>query len=238
VLCEPRMRVLVGWLVVCFLLAEAPPCRAVEAAQDGGGPTQAVSDPFLPGPGRVSLAVATGVPFWVMSEVSFGIGDHAALGLLAGATPLVSGFGLRPRGALALGENYRLLGVAPLIYYPESAGSGDWWLVRPSLLFERRFGGARAALGPGVVAAARNAWLFDEDEAPEPSTSPYPSTSRTSFDHGVWLTANVLGSVPVSKKTHLFVDGALVFDTRLALAMDGWVGGPPAIVFLGVETTL
>jgi hypothetical protein len=173
-----------------------------------------------------------------MGELSLGIGDHAAVGLLAGATPIVSGFGLRPRGAVDLAENYRLLGVAPLVYYPESAGSGDWWLVRPSLLLERRFGGARAALGSGVVAAARNAWLFDDEKAPAVSTGPYPSTERTSFEHGIWLTANVLGSLPVSEKTHLFVDGALVFDTRLALAMDGWVGGPPAIVFIGVETTL
>jgi len=194
------------------------------------------SDPLFPGGGQLSLALSTGVPFWVMGELSYGMGDHAAIGALAGATPVVSGFGLRPRAELPLSETWGVLGVASGVYYPPTGRAREWWLVRPSVLVERHQAWGNLAAGGGFVAAATNDSLFGGDQRATPS--PYPSSASQSFDRGVWLTANALGTLRLSRRTHLFADAALVFDTRLHLAIENWVGGPPAIVFLGVETAL
>ncbi len=68
--------------------------------------------------------------------------------------------------------------------------------------------------------------------------SPYPTSTPKHFDSGFWLTANALVTVRLSRSTHLFFDGALVFDTKFELAGRDWVGGPPVIAFIGVETVL
>lgn len=207
------------------------------AASDDLGAHGAETNALFPGAGRASVALSTGVPFWVMSELSIGIGDHAAVGLLAGATPQVSGFGLRPRGELVISEQWSVLGVASALYYPPSAGSRQWWLVRPSALLERHASWGTVALGGGAVAAATQDALFGTHEHAA-VVSPYPSNAPQHFDHGFWLTANALVTLRVSRSTHLFCDGALVLDTNFGVAGRDWVGGPPLIAFLGVETAL
>jgi len=227
----------------CLLVAlgsclSAPPVGADSGPADDGTKAAVSREALFPGAGRASVALSTGVPFWVMGELSFGVGEHAAIGILAGATPKVSGFGLRPRAELPLADTWSLLGVTSALYYPPSGMSREWWLVRPSLLVNRRLGGASLAVGAGAVAAATSDKLFGSAEAHPAATSPYPSSQPRRFDSGAWLTANVIASVRLSKATHFLLDGALVFDRHLSLALDGWVGGPPAIVFLGVETAL
>jgi hypothetical protein len=225
---------LAAWLAVCA--CEAP--GIARATTDELGARGAETGALFPGAGRASVALSTGVPFWVMSELSIGLGDHAAVGVLAGATPEVSGFGLRPRAELVLSERWSLLGIASGVYYPPSASSRPWWLVRPSALLERRFGWGDVAWGGGAIAAATHDALFGARSGHADVVSPYPTSATQGFDSGLWLTANALATLRLSRSTHLFVDGALVFDTSFALAGRDWVGGPPVIAFIGVETTL
>jgi hypothetical protein len=225
---------LAAWIVACA--CEAP--GVAHATTDELGARGSDTDALFPGSGRLSVALSTGVPFWVMSELSIGLGDHAALGVLAGATPEVSGFGLRPRAEFVISEQWSVLGIASGVYYPQSASSRPWWLARPSALLERRFGWGHLALGGGAVAAATQDALFGTRSAHPTVASPYPTSTAKHFDSGVWLTANALVTLRVSRSTHLFVDGALVFDTSFALAGRDWVGGPPVIAFVGVETAL
>jgi hypothetical protein len=196
------------------------------------------SDPLFPALGHASLALSTGVPFWVMGELSYGLTSHVAVGLLGGATPLVSGFGVRPRFELPMGDDWSVLGMASALYYPPNAMSREWWLARPSVLLERHFDWANVALGSGVVAAATSDALLGRTDSDRPASSPYPSSTPKHFDSGFWLTANAIGSVRLSHATHGFVDGALVLDRSLKLSTSDWIGGPPLIVFIGVETAL
>ncbi len=225
---------LAAWIVVC--LCGTP--RVAHATTDELGARRAETGALFPGGGRASVALGTGVPFWIMSELSIGLGDHAAVGVLAGATPEVSGFGLRPRAELVLSDRWSVLGIASGLYYPPSASSRPWWLVRPSALLERRFGWGDVALGGGTIAAATQDALFGTRGRPSTVVSPYPTSTSHHFDSGLWLTANALATLRLSRATHLFVDGALVLDTNFGLAGSDWVGGPPVIAFIGVETTL
>ena len=231
-------------LLVCVALcfswglraASASASDRAEAAQDQAEPG-APGGALFPGARRFSVSMSTGVPFWVMGELGYGLTRDLAVGLLAGATPLVGGFGIRPRVALPLSRDWRVLAMASGLYYPPNAGSREWWLVRPSALIERRAGRVSLALGGGMVAAATSDELFGEGGAPD-APSPYPTRAKKSFDEGAWLTANAIGTVALSPATHLFADAAVVFDRQLRLATNDWIGGPPAIVFLGVETRL
>jgi len=225
---------LAAWIVLCACAAPA----VAQAATDEVNARSAQTDALFPGGGHGSVALSTGVPFWVMSELSLGLGDHAAVGVLAGATPQVSGFGLRPRAEVTLGDRWSLLGIASGVYYPPSASSRQWWLVRPSVLLERHFGWGNLALGGGTIAAATQDALFGTRSDHSTVVSPYPTSAPKHFDSGVWLTANALATLRLSRSTHLFADGALVFDTSFALAGRDWVGGPPVIAFIGVETAL
>lgn len=191
---------------------------------------------WLPGSGRFSAAIATGVPFLVMSELSVGITDHAALGVLGGTTPIVSGFGLRPRGAVSLGDHAQLLLSAPVIFYPARADGPAWWLARPS--FELAVDVSERwnlAAGAGAVGVATQEAVFGGDDGPT-GTSAY---GRQLNAHRVdaWWTLNALASVAVSDRTQLFADATLVFRGVRPAGSD-WIGGPPFILFLGVNTCL
>src|SRR6478609_936532 len=100
------------------------------------GRAHAAGDPWLPGSCKFNASVATGVPFLVMSEVALGVGDHAAIGVLGGTTPIVAGFGVRPRVAVPFSSALRILASAPVVYYPPHADGPAWWLTRPSLLLD------------------------------------------------------------------------------------------------------
>jgi hypothetical protein len=226
------------WPLLLALGLSVCSTRAFAAADEKVATRSPRSDPLFPAGGHASLALSTGVPFWVMGELSYGLTSHVAVGLLGGATPLVSGFGVRPRLELPMGDDWSVLGMASALYYPPNGMSREWWLARPSVLLERRFEGANVALGSGMVAAATSDALFGTKDTDGPSPSPYPSSTPKHFDSGFWLTANAVGSVRLSRATHAFVDGALVLERSLKLATNDWIGGPPLIVFIGVETAL
>ncbi len=208
------------------------------AALFGGAETAHAAHPdaWLPGSGKLSAAVATGVPFLVMSELSVGITDYAALGVLGGTTPIVSGFGLRPRGALPLGDGLRLLASAPIVFYPARSDGPAWWLTRPSLQLAFRASERwQLAAGAGGVGVATHEALFGGDATSE-SASAY---GRTVQSHRVdaWWTLNALVTLDVSDHTQVFADATLIFR-ELRPAGSDWIGGPPVILFLGVSTCL
>lgn len=111
------------------------------------GQAQAASDPWLPGSWKFNASVATGVPFLVMSEVALGVTDHAAIGLLGGTTPIVSGFGVRPRVALPILSGLRFLASAPVVYYPPHADGPAWWLARPAMMLDWQTASALSLAG-------------------------------------------------------------------------------------------
>jgi hypothetical protein len=195
----------------------------------------AAGDPWLPGSLKFSASVATGVPFLVMSEVAIGITDHAALGVLGGTTPIVSGFGLRPRGALPLSSSLRILASAPIIYYPPHADGPAWWLARPSMELEwhatRVFS---LAGGAGVVGVATQPALLGSQDSPAVSAYGRQLQNHRS---ALWWTLNVLVTAEVSEKTWLFADLTAVFEDGRLAGRD-WIGGPPFIAFLGLGTRL
>ena len=199
------------------------------------GQAQAASDPWLPGSWKFSASIATGVPFLVMSEVALGITDHAAIGVLGGTTPIVSGFGVRPRAAVPCTSTLRLLASAPLIYYPPHADGPAWWLARPSM--ELDWHATRAfslAGGAGVVGVATEPVLFGSEEQAAASAYGRELQNRRT---ALWWTLNALVSAEVSTKTWLFADLTAVFEHG-RLAGSDWIGGPPFIAFFGLGTRL
>jgi len=194
-------------------------------------------DPFVPGAGRFGLSLATGVPFLVMSEVSLGITDYGALGVLGGTTPIVSGFGIRPRVSAPLGPSFRLLLSAPLVFYPPHDRSDAWWLTRPSLSLDTQpFEGVHVAAGAGIVSVAAQHDLFGERTPGAPS--PYATSGSGSVDgRKTWWTLNLVATRSVSTRSHVFLDATGVFE-KLGLAGVDWIGGPPFILFLGVSTAI
>jgi len=196
----------------------------------------AAHDGWLPGAGKVDAAIATGVPFLVMSELTLGITDYAALGVLGGTTPIVAGFGARPRGAVPLTEHWRALVSAPVVFYPRRVDGPAWWLTRPSLALEWRPTPAwQLAPGGGIVAVATHGTLFGDDET-SLSSSAYGSALRR-HRADLWWTLNGVASRAIGERSRLFVDLTLVFRGA-RLAGGDWVGGPPFILFCGVSTSL
>ncbi|HVY31203.1 MAG TPA: hypothetical protein VHB79_31820 [Polyangiaceae bacterium] len=202
----------------------------------GHAASAAEHDAWLPGSGNVAAAVATGVPFLVMSELTLGITDYAALGVLGGTTPIVSGFGLRPRGAVPLAEHWRALVSAPVVFYPRRVDGPAWWLTRPSASLEWRPTSAwQLAAGGGIVAVATHDALIGDHEDETASSAYGRALHRHRSD--LWWTLNGVISRAVSERSWLFADLTLVLRGP-RLAGGDWIGGPPFILFLGVSTSL
>lgn len=211
-----------------LLLALLVTPRAVQAT--------VTADNWLPGSKQVSATLATGIPFLVTGELSLGVTDHAAIGVLGGATPTVSGFGARPRGAIPFNDQFRLLLSAPFIYYPRHSDGPAWWLTRPSAALEWRPSHAwRLGAGAGGLAIATNDALFGGDPG-DTTTSAYGRqfhNRRTDL----WWTLNALASFAVSQKSQVFADATCVFRGYEPVRRD-WIGKLPLLFFIGVSTTL
>lgn len=213
------------WLSL-LLLSLAP--RNVHAA--------ATADGWLPGANRVGAVVATGMPFLITGELSLGVTDHAAVGVLGGATPTVSGFGTRPRGAIPFGDQLRLLLSAPVIYYPRHSDGPAWWLMRPSAALEwHALDSFRLGAGGGVVGIATHDALFGG--APGDTTTSAYGRQFHNRPTDVWWTLNALASLSVSERSQLFVDATCVFRGYQPVERD-WIGKLPLLFFVGVSTTL
>jgi hypothetical protein len=196
--------------------------------------TESSWDYLFPRGGGFTATGATGIPFLAIGELAYGVGNGFAVGAVAGATPNVGGihgtmaFGLRPRGLLFTSGEWRSYVTVPIFYYPEVDGFGGnmdpWMLVRPTLSLERQLpGGARLSVGLGAIAAACTESIVTLGK-------------RHTMEGGIWDTATVGGSVPLSGRTQGFVEASLVMS-GLVPAQD-WIGGAPVAAIAGVTTSL
>jgi hypothetical protein len=215
------------------------------------------TDAYFPKKNKTMLTVGTGIPYIGIAEYSYGFTDKFSVGLLAGTTTIVPGYGLRIKGVLfQKSENFRVFIKAPILYYPKTKdlGGEPWVLTWPSLNAEWTLdSGIRISGGIGLVAAAcANDLLGIEHPHTEPHNissnhehednshhTHAVSTKNTmvkqeGFMGDVWNTIQTGMTVPISKK--------LIFQSEFALVLDGnkvaneaWVGRYPVIVFLGIS---
>lgn len=215
--------------------------RAEGPAPEGAPPA---ADYLFPKAGRGSASIATGIPFILMSELALGLHDRVAVGALGGIAlsgdgpPSNTGFGLRPRVEVLRMGDFRAAIVAPVLYYPKAHSS--WFLARPEAIVERRFrSGAAVGLGLGLVAVASRDSLTGAQDPSKPFM-PYggtPGQKSGDATNGVWNTVSVDGAVPLSSRT--FVQGQAALVLRgIELPGDEWVGGVPFTLTLGVTTAL
>jgi hypothetical protein len=216
-------------LFACFVCLLALGWPRIGSAEPETAPP-AAHDYLFPGAGSFALSMATGIPFLVMSEAGVGLGNHFAVGVLAGITPTVVGAGLRPRASLDLPHQLRLLWTLPLLYYPETnqAGGIAWGLMRPTL------GRFRLNAGGGAFLAAPIDRILGR--APERLASAY-GASADQFRGGVWGTLVTAAAWAVGAHTSLFAEVGVVLG-RHGLAGKDWIGGPPCTLSLGVATRL
>lgn len=194
------------------------------------------TDSWLPGSNQVNATLATGIPFLITGELSLGVTDHAAIGVLGGATPTVSGFGARPRGAVPFSDRLRLLLSAPFIYYPRHSDGPAWWLMRPSAALEWRPSDSwRVGAGGGAVGIATHDMLFGGDQGDTTSSAYGRQFHNRRTD--LWWTLNALASLAVTEKSQLFADFTCVFRDYAPVTRD-WIGKVPVLFFVGVSTQL
>jgi len=164
------------------------------------------------------LTLATGIPYLAIGEYAYGLSDRVTLGVMAGVTPSVEGYGIRVRTVVHQTDpRYRVYFCTPVFYYPNAhiSGHGSWWLTRPNINFEWMTpGGFRYKVGGSVIAVA---------SASEP----------VSF----WDAVHSGISFPVGPVVTLQLEASLV--TRgLQVTGTNWVGGPPVILVLGTSWAL
>jgi len=192
------------------------------------------ADYLFPRAGGFTATGATGLPFFGIGELTYGVSDRFAVGAVAAATPNIGrihgtmALGVRPRAVLFASGDWRSYVAVPVFYYPEVDGFGGnlepWILVRPSVSLERRLpGGARASVGLGAIAAACTESILTLGK------------ERTMMG-GVWDTAILGGSVPLSGRTQLFGEGSLIMSGLVPAR--GWIGGAPVTALAGITTSL
>jgi hypothetical protein len=184
-------------------------------------------DYLMPGAGHVSGSMTTGVPFLALGEVAYGVSDGFAVGAIGGVTPRVGGFGLRPRGVLFRSKLERVELVVPVLYYPKTGDREPWMLARPTLSFEHAFvSGVRVSFGLGAVGASCIESLV---------------TLGREHDRkvmgGLWNTATVGGALPILRHASVFGEATAILS-GVRPAGSEWIGGPPVVVALGIETLL
>jgi hypothetical protein len=236
---ESKVSSIAAALAIALMLAAST--ASAEVARRDGSPSDDASsaDAAFPALLRPGVAVATGVPYVAITDLTLGLGPHAALGVLAGLTPRVAGFGLHPRFAIDVAADWRAIARLPVLYYPETNDAEEWALTRPSLVIERRLGpqALRLYAGGGVLWASCLDELFGGGHAHFPEAG-HPATDESPMTVLFW-TANAGAALPLTRRLDAFVDLATVMD-GLALAGPQWTdfGGPPLITVLGVAARL
>jgi hypothetical protein len=225
-----KSHVILGFAVAAFLSVLSSKARAVEESSHAELPPLASSprhDYLFPKAGHFTTSLATGVPFVALGELAYGVGTRFSFGAMGGATPVVTGLGIRPRGILFSVGSTRATLTVPIFYYPKTSTGDPWMLARPTLLFEHAFGsGARLSGGLGVIGAACTDSIFSLGRE-----------HSGTFMGGLWNTVAVGGAVPLSSKTSLFAEGTAILR-GVRFAGRDWVGGPPFAIEVGVATDL
>ncbi len=190
-----------------------------------GQPLNHENDHVLNYKGQSRITLATGIPYVAIGEYAYGVSDRITLGVLAGLTPSVEGYGIRARAVLYQpGESFRIYFCTPVLFYPKTKdlGGDAWWLTRPNINFEwMTSSGFRYKVGGSIIAAASHKTLFGN-----------PSDAK--FHPGIWNSVHAGFSLPTSSGVTFQCEASLVMS-GLKVAGPDWVGGPPMILVLGVS---
>ena len=186
-------------------------------------------DHLFPAQSGGMVTLATGIPYVGIVEYAFGFSDRFSVGVIAGVTPNVTGYGVRLRGILLQAdETFRLYIRAPILYYPQTKelGGEPWILTWPVVSGEWKLNsGTRISLGGGVVVAACMHSLLGHKESGE------------GFMGGTWNTVHAGVAAPLSTSVMFHAEVSAVMS-GIKLAGKDWVGGPPVILVVGFSYTL
>ena len=213
--------------VLAILIASSPSLASI----DDGAPL-AASDYLFPSGGGLTATVASGLPFLGIAEVAYGLTDRFSLGALVGATPDLPGvdgtlaIGLRPRVVLLERGPWRANLIVSILAYPAVKGFGrrePWMLTRPTLIAERALAsGIRLNAGMGLIGAACLSSILSLGQ-------------ERDMDGGLWNTASVGASLPLSPRVNAFADASVILH-GVKVAHD-WLGGAPLVAYAGVVTS-
>jgi hypothetical protein len=223
------------------------------------GLREKLHNPLFPNKNKHVLMMGTGIPYVGIAEYSYGFSERFSVGLLAGTTPIVPGYGLRIKYNLYQAtDRSRIVFKAPILFYPETKdlGGEPWLLTWPSISYEWRLDSdVRISLGAGVVAAACANDLFgiehphsdkdmntkqilddghDHTHEHIQSTGPHTSMPDQGFMGNIWNTVQASISVPIKEHFNFQSELALVFDGT-TIADEQWVGRHPVILFIGLS---
>jgi hypothetical protein len=225
--------------IVALLLALV---RSAEA-QDS---TARANDPLFPRSGGVLVTAVTGIPYVGIGEVAYGLGDRFAIGVVAGMTPVIPGYGIRARMIVSESDEWRLHARLPILYYPKTVelGGEPWMLAWPVVASEWRLrSGVRFSVQGGIVAAAcvesllgleEEEEIAGSGEIPHDDHSGMGSAMDMEFDGDIWNTLGAGISVPLSPTTTFITEAHIVLHGLSPAKKENWIGGPPAIVVIGV----
>jgi hypothetical protein len=200
-------------------------------------------DHLFPTKGGSMVTFSTGIPYLGIAEYAYGFSDRFSVGLIAGVTPNVEGYGVRIRGILYQpSERFRLYFRAPMFYYPQTKGLGGepWVLAWPVISGEWKMdSGTRVSLGGGAVVAScfhslmRHLGLRKKSETTD-MTSEGNDDNPRGFMGGVWNTVHAGVAFPISQHIMIQTEASLVMR-GFRVAGDDWVGGPPVIIVAGLS---
>ena len=223
--------------MVCALLACAVLPEVANAEEEGRGSADARqhNDFLFPGNGKVSLTGTTGLPYAALGEVSVGIGDRLALGVLVAGGPFLGGMatGAYPRLDAAHFGPVRIVLEAPVIWYPDLQNTDNWVLVRPDVRIEAKAGALRVHGSLGALAAK----MIGASPVSGP-IAPYGGAGLPAGvqQGAVWNTAGTGVALSMSQTTSVFAEGFVILR-GLELAGPEWFALPCG-VFAGVSTRL
>lgn len=177
------------------------------------------NDHVLNDKGSARVTMATGIPYVAIGEYAYGFTGRITVGVLAGLTPNVEGYGIRGRAVLyEQYDGFRVYFCTPILYYPKTKalGGDPWWLTRPNINFEWMTGGFRYKVGGSLIAASSHHSLFG-------------NPARAKFRPGFWNAVHGGFSLPIGPAMTFECEASLVMN-GLRVAGSDWVGGPPVIL--------
>jgi hypothetical protein len=219
------------------LVAQAawPEVARAEEGSRGSADARTDNDFLFPGDGKLSLTGTTGLPYAALGEVSIGIGDRLAVGVLVAGGPFLGGMatGVYPRFDAAHFGPVRIVFEAPVIWYPDLQNTDNWVLARPDVRIEAKAGAFRVHGSLGAMAAKMI--------GAAPVAGPIAAYGGAGLPAGVqegavWNTAGAGVALSVSPATSVFAEGFLILH-GVELAGPEWFE-LPCVVFLGVATGL
>jgi len=242
---EPRARVprfvrsICRTFLTLALFVTLAPFVARSARAEEGDATEDLArrdnDFLFPGNGKVSLTATTGLLFAALGEVSVGVGDRFAAGVLVTGGPFLGGLatGIYPRVDAVHFGPMRLVLEAPVIWYPNLDNTDNWVVARPDVRLEGKAGRFRVHASVGAMWAK----MIGAPAVQGPIAAYGGGGLPSGVQHGaVWDTAGCGVAFAFSPRASVFAEGFLILR-GVDLAGPEWFDFPLG-AFFGVTTTL